>query len=140
REMPKVQNKLKRLIDVGLDYVALGQPATTLSSGEAQRLKLAAFLAGSSKRRTLFLMDEPTTGLHFDDITRLLKCFDALIEEGHSLIVIEHHPMLMAAADQIIEVGPGAAEEGGQIVASGTRDEVASVNDSLTGQVLRQML
>lgn len=140
REMPKVQNKLKRLIDVGLDYVALGQPATTLSSGEAQRLKLAAFLAGSSKRRTLFLMDEPTTGLHFDDIRRLLKCFDALIDEGHSLVVIEHHPMLMAAADQIIEVGPGAAENGGQIVASGTRDEVASVNDSLTGQILRQML
>ncbi|MCC9658190.1 excinuclease ABC subunit UvrA [Rhodopirellula halodulae] len=140
REMPKVQNKLQRLIDVGLDYVALGQPATTLSSGEAQRLKLAAFLAGSSKKRTLFLMDEPTTGLHFDDIQRLLKCFDALISEGHSLIVIEHHPMLMAAADQIIEIGPGAAEDGGRIVAAGTRDEVASVNDSLTGEILRGML
>ncbi|TWT64982.1 excinuclease ABC subunit UvrA [Allorhodopirellula solitaria] len=118
RSMPKAQARLKRLIDVGLDYIPLGQPATTLSSGEAQRLKLAAFLAGSTKRRTLFLMDEPTTGLHFADITRLLGCFDALIADGHSLVVIEHHPMLTAAADWIIEIGPGAADEGGEVVRS----------------------
>ncbi|MCM2374391.1 excinuclease ABC subunit UvrA [Aporhodopirellula aestuarii] len=118
RTMPKVQSRLKRLIDVGLEYIHLGQPATTLSSGEAQRLKLAAFLAGSSRRRTLFLMDEPTTGLHFADVERLIGCFDALIADGHSLIVIEHHPMLVAAADWIVEVGPGAADEGGTIVRS----------------------
>lgn len=119
RTMPKAQSRLKRLIDVGLDYVMLGQPATTLSSGEAQRLKLAAFLAGSTKKRTLFLMDEPTTGLHFADIIRLIDCFNALIADGHSLIVIEHHPMLIAAADWIIDIGPGAADEGGQVVFSG---------------------
>ena len=118
RSMPKAQARLKRLVDVGLDYIPLGQPATTLSSGEAQRLKLAAFLAGSTKRRTLFLMDEPTTGLHFADITRLIGCFDALIADGHSLVVIEHHPMLTAAADWIIEIGPGAADEGGRVVRS----------------------
>ncbi len=119
RSMPKAQARLKRLIDVGLDYLPLGQAATTLSSGEAQRLKLAAFLAGSTRRRTLFLMDEPTTGLHFADITRLLGCFEALIADGHSLVVIEHHPMLTAAADWIINIGPGAADEGGSVVSSG---------------------
>lgn len=121
RTMPKAQARLKRLIDVGLDYVTLGQPATTLSSGEAQRLKLAAFLAGSSKKRTLFLMDEPTTGLHYADIIRLIDCFTALIADGHSLVVIEHHPMLIAAADWIIDIGPGAADEGGQVVYSGIK-------------------
>lgn len=119
RTMPKAQARLKRLIDVGLDYVMLGQPATTLSSGEAQRLKLAAFLAGSTRKRTLFLMDEPTTGLHFADIIRLIDCFNALIADGHSMIVIEHHPMLIAAADWIIDIGPGAADEGGRVVSSG---------------------
>lgn len=118
----KVRAKLKRLIDVGLDYVALGQPATTLSSGEAQRLKLAAFLAGSGQKPTLFLMDEPTTGLHFADVTRLLLCFDALIAEGHSLVVIEHHPMMVEAADYVINIGPGAAEEGGRVVSAGFAD------------------
>ncbi|WP_146580411.1 excinuclease ABC subunit UvrA [Neorhodopirellula pilleata] len=119
RTMPKAQARLKRLIDVGLDYVMLGQPATTLSSGEAQRLKLAAFLAGSTRKRTLFLMDEPTTGLHFADIVRLIECFNALIADGHSMVVIEHHPMLIAAADWIIDIGPGAADEGGRVVSSG---------------------
>jgi len=121
RSMPKAQARLKRLVDVGLDYIPLGQPATTLSSGEAQRLKLAAFLAGSTRRRTLFLMDEPTTGLHFADVERLIGCFDALIADGHSLVVIEHHPMLVGAADWIIEIGPAAADQGGEIVRSGRR-------------------
>ncbi|MFG0286729.1 MAG: excinuclease ABC subunit UvrA [Rhodopirellula sp. JB044] len=118
RTMPKVQSRLKRLIDVGLEYIHLGQPATTLSSGEAQRLKLAAFLAGTKRKRTLFLMDEPTTGLHFADVERLINCFNALIADGHSLIVIEHHPMLVQAADWIVEIGPGAADEGGRVVRS----------------------
>ena len=134
----KVIAKLKPMIDVGLDYVRLGQSATTLSSGEGQRLKLAAFLASTRRRRTLFIMDEPTTGLHFDDIARLIHCFDALLDDGHSLIIVEHHPMLMAAADHIIDIGPGAADQGGRIVATGTPAEIAEHKTSLTGEVLRR--
>ncbi len=132
----KVQARLKTMIDVGLEYIKLGQPATTLSSGEGQRLKLAAFLASASRRRTLFIMDEPTTGLHFADIVRLVDCFDALLADGHSLIVIEHNSLLMRAADYLIDLGPGAAEEGGRIVAQGTPAEVAKVKASRTGQIL----
>ena len=134
----KVIAKLKPMIDVGLDYVRLGQSATTLSSGEGQRLKLAAFLASTRRRRTLFIMDEPTTGLHFDDIARLIHCFDALLDDGHSLIIVEHHPMLIAAADHIIDIGPGAADQGGRIVATGTPAEIAEHKTSLTGEVLRR--
>jgi len=130
----KVREKLQRLIDVGLDYVSLGQSATTLSSGEAQRLKLAAFLAGSSRRATLFILDEPTTGLHMADVIRLYDCFDALIADGHSLIVVEHNLQLIRAADYIIDLGPGAADEGGYVVATGTPQEVAQVSQSKTGQ------
>ncbi len=135
----KVQARLKRLIDVGLEYITLGQRATTLSSGEGQRLKLAAFLASASRRRTLFVLDEPTTGLHFADIVRLVDCFDALLADGHSLIVVEHHGMLMQAADYLIDLGPGAAELGGQVVAFGTPNDVAKVKESKTGEVLRKM-
>ena len=125
RGYEKVQERLKRMIDVGLEYIKLGQPATTLSSGEGQRLKLAAFLASASRRRTLFILDEPTTGLHFADIVRLVDCFDALLADGHGLIVIEHNSMLMQAADYLIDLGPGAAEEGGNVVAVGTPADVA---------------
>jgi excinuclease ABC subunit A len=131
-----VQVKLKRLMDVGLDYVAIGQPATTLSSGEAQRLKLAAFLASAKRKKTLFILDEPSTGLHFADVVRLFDCFDALIADGHSLIVVEHNLQLIRAADYLIDIGPGAAEQGGRIVATGTPAEVAKVPQSITGQVL----
>lgn len=131
-----VQIKLKRLMDVGLDYVAIGQPATTLSSGEAQRLKLAAFLASAKRKKTLFILDEPSTGLHFADVVRLFDCFDALIADGHSLIVVEHNLQLIRAADYLIDIGPGAAEQGGRIVATGTPAEVAKVPQSITGQVL----
>lgn len=133
----QVQAKLKRLIDVGLDYVAIGQPATTLSSGEAQRLKLAAFLASANRKKTLFILDEPSTGLHFADVVRLFDCFDALIADGHSLIVVEHNLQLIRAADYLIDLGPGAAEEGGRVVAHGTPADVANVKDSVTGRVLR---
>lgn len=132
----KVQQKLKVLLDVGLDYLQLGQSATTLSSGEAQRLKLAAYLASASRRKTLFLLDEPTTGLHTHDILKLLDCFDALIEAGHSLIVVEHNLHLMAVADHIIDIGPGAAQEGGRIVATGTPEQIANSSGSLTGHYL----
>jgi excinuclease ABC subunit A len=138
RGYEKVQQRLKRMIDVGLEYIRLGQPATTLSSGEGQRLKLAAFLASASRRRTLFILDEPTTGLHFADIVRLVDCFDALLADGHALIVVEHNSMLMQAADYLIDLGPGAADEGGNVIAVGTPAEVAKVKKSQTGQVLRK--
>jgi len=139
RGEPKVQDRLKRLVDVGLGYIKLGQPGTTLSSGEGQRLKLAAFLASASRRRTLFILDEPTTGLHFADIVRLVDCFDALIADGHSLIVVEHNPTLMQAADYIVDLGPGSAENGGTIVASGTPEVVRNTSASVTGKMLDRL-
>ena len=138
RGSAKVQQKLKVLTDVGLDYLQLGQAATTLSSGEAQRLKLAGFLSSATRRKTLFLLDEPTTGLHTHDLLQLLDCFDALIAAGHSLVVVEHNLHLMAAADYIIDLGPGAAAAGGQLVACGTPETVAAQPHSLTGRYLRE--
>jgi excinuclease ABC subunit A len=140
RGQAKVQARLKYLIDVGLDYLRLGQPANTLSAGEAQRLKLAGHLSTSRRGRTLFLLDEPTTGLHFADIVQLLDCFDALINVGHSLIVVEHNPQMMKAADYIVDLGPGAADEGGRLVASGTPEQLATMSESATGRVLREEL
>lgn len=136
RGQPKVQAKLKQLIDVGLDYLRLGQPANTLSTGEAQRLKLAAYLSEASRNRTLFLLDEPTTGLHFADIVQLIDCFDALLNVGHSLIVVEHNLQLMKAADYLIDLGPGAGAEGGQVVARGAPEAVAENPASVTGRFL----
>lgn len=140
RGQRKVQAKLKQLIDVGLDYLRLGQPATTLSSGEAQRLKLAAFMSAATRNRTLFLLDEPTTGLHFADIVKLLDCFDTLLAVGHSLIVVEHNLQLMKAADWLIDLGPGAAGAGGEIVVQGSPETVAQCERSVTGRYLRQEL
>lgn len=140
RGQAKVQAKLKQLIDVGLDYLRLGQPANTLSAGESQRLKLAAHLSEATRSRTLFLLDEPTTGLHFSDIVQLLDCFDALLAIGHSLIVVEHNLQLMKAADYIIDLGPGAADEGGTVVVTGTPEEVASCAASVTGRYLAAAL
>jgi excinuclease ABC subunit A len=136
RGQRKVQAKLKFLMDVGLDYLRLGQPATTLSGGEAQRLKLAAHLAAKRHGRTLFVLDEPTTGLHFVDVVQLLDCFDALLEVGHSLIVVEHNLQLMKSADWLIDIGPGAADDGGRVVVTGTPEEVAECAESATGRVL----
>jgi excinuclease ABC subunit A len=140
RGQAKVQGKLKQLIDVGLDYLRLGQPANTLSAGESQRLKLAAHLSEATRSRTLFLLDEPTTGLHFSDIVQLLDCFDALLAIGHSLIVVEHNLQLMKAADHIIDLGPGAADEGGRVVVAGTPEEVAQCAASHTGRFLAAAL
>jgi len=116
RGQAKLQQKLKRLMDVGLEYLPLGQPTRTLSGGESQRLKLAAHLSVAKKGRMLFLLDEPTTGLHPEDIKQLLNCFDSLLQVGHSFIVIEHDPRLIRAADHVIELGPGAADEGGYLL------------------------
>ncbi len=140
RGRAKVQAKLKRLIDVGLDYVRLGQPAATLSGGEAQRLKLAGYMSSARRGRCLFLLDEPTTGLHYSDVVQLLDCFDALLAVGHSLIVVEHNLQMMRAADYIIDMGPGAAEEGGRIVAKGTPEMIAHSEESITGTFLRDLL
>jgi len=140
RGQVKVQARLKRLIDVGLEYLRLGQPANTLSGGEAQRLKLAAFMTATRRGRSLFLLDEPTTGLHFQDVQQLLDCFEALLNVGHSLIVVEHNLQLMKAADYIIDLGPGAADQGGRVVAHGTPEQLARVKESATGQFLAQAL
>jgi excinuclease ABC subunit A len=140
RGQTKVQARLKQLIDVGLDYLRLGQPASTLSSGEAQRLKLAAYMSGAKRSRTLFLLDEPTTGLHFADVVQLLDCFEALIAVGHSLIEVEHNLQVMRAADWIVDLGPGAADAGGTVVAEGTPETIAEDDRSVTGRYLREVL
>ncbi len=136
----KILTKLKCLLDVGLDYLRLGQPANTLSGGEAQRLKMATYVAAARRGRTLFVLDEPTTGLHYSDVLQLLDCFDSLIAMGHSLVVVEHNSLMMQAADHIIDLGPGAAENGGQVVAAGTPEEIAKHPDSATGKFLAQEL
>jgi excinuclease ABC subunit A len=140
RGHPKVQARLKQLIDVGLDYLQLGQPAKTLSGGESQRLKLAGHLSGTRRGRTLFVLDEPTTGLHFSDVVKLLDCFDSLLSVGHSLIVTEHNVQVMKAADYLIDVGPGAAQKGGRIVACGTPEQIAKHPGSVTAGCLTGLL
>jgi excinuclease ABC subunit A len=137
----KIIQKLKPLQDVGLGYVQLGQSSSTLSGGEAQRIKLASFLVkGITKDKALFVFDEPTTGLHFHDIKKLLASFDALIEKGHSIIVIEHNLDLIKCADYIIDIGPEGGENGGQLMAFGTPEEVAKDKKSITGKYLKEKL
>ena len=137
----KITQKLQPLKDVGLGYVQLGQSSSTLSGGEAQRIKLATFLVkGVTKEKALFIFDEPTTGLHFHDIKKLLTSFDALIEKGHSIIVIEHNLELIKCADYIIDIGPEGGENGGQLVAFGTPEEIAKNKKSLTGKYLAEKL
>ncbi len=140
RGQTKVQARLKRLIDVGLDYLRLGQAANTLSGGEAQRLKLAAYMSATRRGRSLFILDEPTTGLHFQDVAQLLDCFDALVNVGNSLIVVEHNLQLMKAADYIIDLGPGAADQGGRVVAVGTPETLLRSKESITGRFLAKSL
>lgn len=136
RGQTKIQRRLSPLKEVGLDYVPLGQPATTLSGGEAQRLKIAAFLGGGTGKRTLFLFDEPTVGLHAADVAKLLECFRRLIAVGHSIIVVEHRLEVMRAADWIIDLGPEAGHAGGHVIAAGPPAEIAKVPQSITGQFL----
>ncbi len=137
----KLVTKLKPLQDVGLGYVTLGQSSSTLSGGEAQRIKLASFLIkGNSKDKALFIFDEPTTGLHFHDIKKLLKSFNALISRGHSIVVIEHNIELIKCADHIIDLGPEGGENGGQLLAYGTPEEIITSNSSETAKYLREKL
>ncbi len=135
--IPKLQRRLQTLHDVGLDYMRLGQPATTLSGGEAQRIKLAAELAKVATGRTLYILDEPTTGLHFADIQKLLEVLQRLVEAGNSVVVIEHNLDVIKTADRIIDMGPEGGEEGGTLMASGTPEEIAAVDSSYTGRFLR---
>ncbi|WP_405202047.1 excinuclease ABC subunit UvrA [Dokdonia sp. LLG6352-1] len=137
----KITRKLKPLQDVGLGYVTLGQSSSTLSGGEAQRIKLASFLVkGTTKDKTLFIFDEPTTGLHFHDIKKLLASFEALIEKGHSIIVVEHNMDLVKCADYVIDMGPEGGKNGGKLVAAGTPEEVAKNKKSFTGTYLKEKL
>ncbi|MBJ6368814.1 excinuclease ABC subunit UvrA [Snuella sedimenti] len=138
---PKIKNKLKPLQDVGLGYVTLGQSSSTLSGGEAQRIKLASFLGkGNNKDKALFIFDEPTTGLHFHDIQKLLTSFTALIKKGHSIIVVEHNVELIKCADHIIDLGPTGGEHGGYVVASGTPEAIVNIEASETGKYLKDKL
>ena len=137
----KITSKLQPLQDVGLGYVTLGQSSSTLSGGEAQRIKLASFLVkGNTKDTALFIFDEPTTGLHFHDIQKLLKSFNALIEKGHSIIVVEHNLELIKCADHVIDLGKDGGENGGNLIASGTPEEIIKVKDSYTAAYLKQKL
>jgi excinuclease ABC subunit A len=136
RHVPKIQRRLQALHDVGLDYIRLGQPATTLSGGEAQRVKLASELCKVATGRTLYILDEPTTGLHFADVQRLLEMLDRLVEGGNTVVVIEHNLDVIKTADRIVDLGPEGGEEGGLVVAQGTPEQVAAVDDSYTGRFL----
>jgi len=133
-------NKLNPLEDVGLGYLRLGQSATTLSGGEAQRVKLAKFLSKTNINKTLYFFDEPTTGLHFEDIAKLLTSFNELVNQGHSVIIIEHNMDVIKSADWIIDIGPEGGFGGGQVVATGTPEEIAEVEESYTGQFLKEIV
>jgi excinuclease ABC subunit A len=141
QKQTKITQKLQPLQDVGLGYVQLGQSSSTLSGGEAQRIKLASFLVkGTIKDKALFVFDEPTTGLHFHDIKKLLASFDALLEKGHSIIVIEHNLDLIKCADYILDIGPEGGENGGHLMAFGTPEEVIKNKKSITGIYLKEKL
>ncbi len=137
---PTIKNKLQTLSDVGLDYIHLGQSATTLSGGEAQRIKLATELTKRATGKTFYILDEPTTGLHFDDIQRLLDVLQRLVDRGNTVLVIEHNLDVVKSVDHVIDIGPDGGDEGGQIIATGTPEEVAQHPSSSTGQYLKKML
>jgi excinuclease ABC subunit A len=137
---PRVRNKLRTLHDVGLGYIKLGQPATTLSGGEAQRVKLATELSKRATGRTLYILDEPTTGLSFEDVNALMSVLHRLVDSGNTVLVIEHHVDVMKQADHIIDLGPGGGDRGGEIVAEGTPEEIACAKASATGKYLKNVL
>ena len=136
----KILQKITPLVDVGLGYLKLGQSSSTMSGGEAQRIKLASFLAkGNKLGATLFIFDEPTTGLHFHDIEKLIIAFNALILQGHSILVIEHNTEVLKCADRIIDLGPEGGENGGYILFEGTPEELIKEKDNETGRFLRKV-
>lgn len=138
--VPKIQRKLQTLYDVGLGYIKIGQPATTLSGGEAQRVKLSTELSRRATGRTIYILDEPTTGLHTADVHRLIEVLHTLVENGNSVLVIEHNLDVIKTADHIIDLGPEGGDKGGMIVAEGTPEEVARVEASYTGRYLKRIL
>ncbi|MBO7518471.1 MAG: ATP-binding cassette domain-containing protein, partial [Methanobrevibacter sp.] len=137
--VPRIAKKLQTLYDVGLGYIKLGQPATTLSGGEAQRVKLAKELSKSSTGQTLYILDEPTTGLHFDDIKKLLNVLNRLTDAGNSVVVIEHNLDVIKTADYIIDLGPEGGDGGGEVIATGTPEEIAE-SGTYTGDFLKEVL
>jgi excinuclease ABC subunit A len=138
--IPAISRHLTTLVEVGLGYVRLGQPATTLSGGEAQRVKLASELQKRSTGRTVYVLDEPTTGLHFEDIRKLLGVLSSLVDKGNTVIVIEHNLDVIKTSDWIIDMGPAGGNRGGTVVAAGTPEEVAAVSESFTGEFLKPLL
>jgi excinuclease ABC subunit A len=138
--IPVIRQKLRTLCDVGLGYLKLGQPATTLSGGEAQRIKLARELSKRGTGRTVYILDEPTTGLHFEDIQRLLDVLNGLTDRGNTVIVIEHNMEVIKSADYIIDLGPEGGEGGGYVIAEGSPEEIIKIPESYTGQALEKKL
>ena len=136
--MPKIYNKVKTLKDVGLGYITLGQQSTTLSGGEAQRIKLATELSKKQTGSTLYILDEPTTGLHFEDVKILMDAINQLVELGNSFIIIEHNMDVIKLADHIIDIGPEGGKHGGQIIFEGTPEEIVQCEKSLTGLFLKK--
>jgi excinuclease ABC subunit A len=139
-KIPKIRRKLQTLHDVGLDYIKLGQPATTLSGGEAQRVKLAKELSKVATGKTLYILDEPTTGLHFADIEKLLEVLQRLVDAGNTVLVIEHNLDVIKQADWIVDLGPEGGEAGGEVIATGTPEQIADAESSYTGRFLRELL
>ena len=140
KAVPVIREKLLTLQQVGLGYVHIGQQATTLSGGEAQRVKLAKELSRRATGRTFYILDEPTTGLHFEDVRKLLEVLTRLVDAGNSVVVIEHNLDIIKTADWLIDLGPEGGERGGKLVAEGTPEQVAKVTASYTGQFLKKML
>ena len=140
KNIPKIQRKLQTLYDVGLGYIKIGQPATTLSGGEAQRVKLSTELSKRPTGKTVYILDEPTTGLHIADVHKLVDVLQKLVDTGNTVIVIEHNLELIKTADYIIDLGPEGGDQGGTIIAEGTPEEVAQNPASFTGQYLRPLL
>jgi excinuclease ABC subunit A len=140
KAVPSIRDKMDALMRVGLGYIKVGQQATTLSGGEAQRVKLSKELAKRSTGRTLYILDEPTTGLHFEDVKKLMEVLHELVDQGNSMIVIEHNLDVIKTADHIIDIGPEGGDGGGMIVATGTPEQVAEVEESHTGRYLKPML
>ena len=138
--LPKIRNKVQTLVDVGLGYVKLGQSSTTLSGGEAQRVKLATELARASTGRTIYILDEPTTGLHAADVHKLINVLQQFVETGNTVLIIEHNLDMIKTADYIIDLGPEGGDEGGYIIAQGTPEEVAKIEGSYTGEYLKRCL
>ncbi|MBN1259000.1 ATP-binding cassette domain-containing protein, partial [Candidatus Peregrinibacteria bacterium] len=138
--IPQIKVKLQTLFDVGLGYIKLGQSATTLSGGEAQRVKLATELAKRATGNTIYILDEPTTGLHFEDVKKLLGVLQALVDKGNTVVTIEHNLDVIKSVDHVIDLGPEGGDGGGEVIATGTPEEVAKCKKSFTGQFLGKML